>query len=128
MKELSEAEKQEVISDLKDFAQKSDTRYGKSIDRQIEDLEFHNEGMFDDDDESVRGEGRADLTFDMMRVPINGVINQYRKAPHIAKVEARTKQAEEGAKVMQGLIRGICRKGGQRNESVVSVDLSLIHI
>jgi len=123
MKELTPDEEAQVLADFKDFAKRSDDHYGKSLDRQIKDLEFENDKMYDkEDDKVVIDQGGALLTFDMTRVPVNGVINQYRKAPHIAKVEARSARAKEKSRLVQGVIRGICRKGGLRNASVVAVD------
>lgn len=112
-----------IIQELKKFSSESSTYFSKSLSRMKSDLNFVGGAQYSDKaDRNVRGEGRAEMVFNITRNYCNQIINQFRKKPYGMVVSARTPEAKDKAVLAQGLIRGWESTNDSVNDVVIAID------
>jgi hypothetical protein len=113
----------EIIHKLKKFASTANSYNQKQNNRIKSDLEFAGGKQYlDSVDRNVRGEGRAELVFNLTRQYCNQLINQYRKKPYGITVSPRKPDAATKASQAQAIIRGWESTSGMPQEVVTAVD------
>jgi hypothetical protein len=96
-----------VIQELKEFAQIANSYHGKMLERVKEDLEFAGSNQYDKKDRNIRGDDRAELTFNFVRNYANQIINEYRAKPFGITISAKKTEALQKAELAQGIVRGV---------------------
>lgn len=120
---MTELESTEIIAGLKKFASASSDYFKKSIARQKADLEFVGGAQYTDKaDRNIRGNGRSEMVFNIVRNYCNQVINQFRRKPYGMTVTARKPEAKEKANFVQGLISGWESMSDSVDDVVVAID------
>lgn len=79
----------DVIEEVKDFAKRSNEYYGDFLKRVKSDRKFASGEQWDDNDETNRGEGRAQLTLNMCSVFEASVVNPFAARPFKFKAVPR---------------------------------------
>ena len=113
---------EEILKEIREFAQKSNTEHANDLARVINDLEFSGGNQFDENDDALRGPGRAKVVFNFVRNYCNSLINTFRAKPYSIIIDARTTNSVDKAVLTQGIIRGIESKSDAVSAYTVAVD------
>lgn len=114
--------KPDIIKSLKKFAQKANNYSKNQSQRMKNDLEFVGGKQYVVADRNVRGENRAELTFNLTRQYCNQIINAYRKKPYGITISPRKEDAKLKAAQAQAIIRGWEQTSGMPQKVTDCVD------
>lgn len=112
----------DIIEKLKKFAQKANNYLKNSTQRIKTDLEFVGGKQYLQSDRNVRGEKRAELTFNLTRQYCNQLINAYRKKPYGITISPRKADATIKAQQSQAIVRGWEQTSGMPQKVIDAVD------
>lgn len=110
------------VQKLKKFAQKADNYLKNQSQRIKSELEFVGGKQYSKEDVEIRGEHRAELTFNLTRQYCNQIINSYRKKPFGITISARKQESVQKANIAQAIIRGWEQVSGMSDKVVEAVD------
>lgn len=111
-----------TIESLKKFAQRSNNYCKNFAQRMKTDLEFVGGKQYLQADRAVRGDKRAELTFNLTRQYCNQIVNAYRKKPFGITISPRKEDATLKAAQAQAIIRGWEQTSGMPQKVTDCVD------
>jgi hypothetical protein len=116
-------ENDEVIEKLQKFATKMNKYCSGDVDAIKEDLEFAGGKQYTDKrDKAMRGKGRAELVFNLVRQYANQIINAYRRDPFGVTYSAKRQDAVLKAKQAQALYLGWQQTHNVASACTIAVD------
>lgn len=99
--------KMDIIQDFKKFASDASAYFHDEIVRIKADREFAGGTQFNENDETNRGVGRAEVPYNFISNYVNAIVNPFKKSPYAINVTAKTDEVKPMARALQKKIKDI---------------------